>query len=625
MHFGILGPVEVFEAGQRLDVGAPQHRVLLARLLLSPNRVVAVESLLAALWEDSDEANVRSLRVYVSRLRKILGGDDSPLVTQPPGYVLRVGEDALDADRFRRLAAEGRDLLISGDAGAASDTLRRALELWRGPALGDVRDREFARSASVRLEEEHRAVLEDRVDADLALGRHAELAGELVGLTHENPERERLWRQRMLAEYRSGQPASALRTFQELRSAWREDLGLEPGPETCRLERAILEHEAHLEWVPPASVASSAPVDDARSEALRVMLVDDHPLWRSAIVTMLRRIPRFEVVAEADDGPSAIESAAEHRPDVVLMDLHLPGCTGAEAAARITGASADTKVLMLSASGDEHDVLDAVRAGACGYLLKSGDADDIVDALDRVGRGEAVFAGSLAALLLDQVRHDGGERGTALTTRQRDVLRALAETNSLDDVGGRLGLDRATVENEVAVIVERLHASDRSGAVGRLVRTIVFADIVSSTEHASEMGDRAWGVLLERVQHVMGQIAAGHDGLVVKHIGDGSLVTFEQPAKAVGFCRSLLHGVNDLGLAMRLGVHIGECEVGAEDVHGMAVHIAARVQAKAQSDEILVSQTVRELMIGSEQGFEDRGEHDLKGVQGRWRLFALAP
>lgn len=629
MRFGILGAVEAVGAdGAPVELGAAQHRALLARLLLSPNRVVPGDSLLDALWEDSDQANIRSLRVYVSRLRKCLG-DGAELITRAPGYVLQLDDDDLDSARFERLVRDGRRMLADGEVGSAAAALREALDLWRGPALADVRDREFARAAAVRLEEARLGAVEDRVEAELACGEHGPLAAELRGLTADHPERERLWCQRMLAEHRSGQGAQALRTFQELRARLADELGLEPSADARRLERQLLEQDPALEWRPPAgSVVTATPVGgaEAAEAPTRVLLVDDHPLWRTAVAGMLERHPSVVVVAEAEDGPTAIDAAAEHRPDVVLMDLHLPGFTGAEAAARLAGLSPDTKVVMLSASGDEADVLDAVRAGAVGYVLKSGSADEILDAVSRAARGEPSFTASLAGLVLEHLRRDDdAAEGLALTTRQRDVLRLVADGSALHDVGVRLGIDDDAVRHEVTVIVERLQGYERAGHVGRLLRTVLFVDIVGSTNVAARLGDRAWAALLGRFHATVTDVATAHDGRVVKQIGDGSLVTFEQPGRALACARDVVLSSRELDLDVRVGLHMGECEVSSDDVLGMAVVVAARVQEQAASGEVLVSHTVRDLVMGSDDRFEARGVHSLKGVPGKWRLFALEP
>ena len=240
--------------GRGLALGGSRERALLARLALSANRLVTSESLAEDLWGEALPAGAtQALQVYVSRLRKVLreGGLDHVLVTSPPGYVLRVDALAVDAARFEALAARARDLSAIGDHEAAAAALGDALALWRGPALADLVHAPFAEAERARLEEERLAALENRIEADLACGRHAELIAELEALTRAQPFRERLWAQRMLALYRTGRQAEALRAYQDLRCLLGEELGIEPSAALRRLETAILRHEPQVEWQPP--------------------------------------------------------------------------------------------------------------------------------------------------------------------------------------------------------------------------------------------------------------------------------------------------------------------------------------------------------------------------------------
>ena len=242
MEFRILGPLEVWDDGGEVSLGGPKPRALLAGLLLHPNEVVPADRLIDELWgEDSPEDAAAALRVNVSRLRKALPQD--VLTTRSPGYVIRVEPDELDLHRFERLVDEGRSLLARGLAADASVRLRDALALWRGPALAEFAYESFAQSAIARLEEIRLAAVELRIDADLALGRHAELVGELEALVAEHPLRERLRRCLMTALYQSGRQAEALDAYQEARRALVDELGIDPSPALQELERAILRQE----------------------------------------------------------------------------------------------------------------------------------------------------------------------------------------------------------------------------------------------------------------------------------------------------------------------------------------------------------------------------------------------
>ena len=232
MEFHILGPVEVVHEGRSLALGGSRERAVLALLLLSANRVVSAERLAADLWDDAPpDGGVQSLRVFVSRLRKALrdgGIGDEILVTKSPGYMARIEPVALDAACFEALVVEGRERAGRGDHEGAAGAFRQALGLWRGPALSDVAGAPLARAEAARFDEVRLVALEERIDADLACGRHGELLPELEALTRAHPVRERFWAHRMIALYRSGRQAEALRAYQDLRQILVEELGIEP-------------------------------------------------------------------------------------------------------------------------------------------------------------------------------------------------------------------------------------------------------------------------------------------------------------------------------------------------------------------------------------------------------------
>jgi class 3 adenylate cyclase len=212
------------------------------------------------------------LQVYVANLRKVLEptrprrAASSLLRTQPPGYLLEVSGHAFDLVRFERLVAEGRDALAAGDPGAAAGALRQALSLWRGPVLGDVAAELGWQGPLARLEEQRLAVLEQRVDADLALGSHAELVGELEALVTAHPLRERLRGQLMVALYRCGRQAEALDVYRQTRETLAEELGIDPSRVLQDLERAILAQDPTLDWVPSTGIAPAPPQAPAHSK-----------------------------------------------------------------------------------------------------------------------------------------------------------------------------------------------------------------------------------------------------------------------------------------------------------------------------------------------------------------------
>lgn len=253
-EFKILGTVEVLLDGDSTDLGSPRQRALLARLLTSPGQLVTADRLVEDLWAEDPPPSARhALHVYVSRLRKALGDDRSRVESRAGGYVLNVAGNELDATRFERLAREGRAARQRGDPGTASSLLNRALGLWRGPALAEFADEPFARDECVRLEQLRLTTLEERVWADLELGRHRQLVEELQELTRQHPFREGFCEQLMLALYRSDRQADALRAFQVTRRYLAEELGVEPGPALRRMEALVLAQDPTLDAEPRVS------------------------------------------------------------------------------------------------------------------------------------------------------------------------------------------------------------------------------------------------------------------------------------------------------------------------------------------------------------------------------------
>jgi DNA-binding SARP family transcriptional activator len=256
MEFRILGPLEVLERGVVQPLGAAKQRALLAILILHRGELVSAERLADELWGERPPATAaKTLQGYISRLRKALG--DELLRTRGRGYVLTLPSGELDLDEFERLAREGRIALSGGDAATAAKQLSGALALWRGPPLADFAYEPFAQAEIARLDEARVASLEDRIEADLGLGRHGQLVGELERLVREYPGRERLRGQLMLSLYRAGRQADALECYRIGRRVMIDELGIEPGRALQELEAAILGQDPALD-PPAATTASSA-------------------------------------------------------------------------------------------------------------------------------------------------------------------------------------------------------------------------------------------------------------------------------------------------------------------------------------------------------------------------------
>jgi DNA-binding SARP family transcriptional activator len=261
LEFRILGPLEVSDESGPIALGGQRQKALLAALLLESGRVVATDRLVDLLYGDeAPKTATTSLQNSISRLRRVLGAD--VLETQPPGYVLRVEPRQVDARRFE---AELGDARRAGSE-ERREILVRALSTWRGPALAEFTFEQFAQPEIRHLEELRIVALEERIDADLELSRHGDVVGELEALVQQHPLRETFRRQLMLALYRSGRQAEALEVYQDARSRFVEELGIEPGPELRVLQSEILRHAAGVGAPGPAT----AP--DEEAEIVKALL-----------------------------------------------------------------------------------------------------------------------------------------------------------------------------------------------------------------------------------------------------------------------------------------------------------------------------------------------------------------
>jgi DNA-binding SARP family transcriptional activator/tetratricopeptide (TPR) repeat protein len=284
MDFSILGPLEVRERDGSFSPGAAKQRALLAVLLLHANEVVSGDRLIDDLWGSRPpDTAANALQVYVGQLRKALepgrpkGTAPRVLITRPGGYLLRVDPGRLDSQRFEQLLGEGLEARAAGDEAAGARLLRGALELWRGDALADFTYEPFAQAEIARLEELRQVALEERIDAELALGEHRALVGELEALVRDHALRERFRGQLMLALYRSGRQADALDAYRDAHRTLVEELGITPGPGLQELEESILRQEADLEpsvAVPARGVGGESPtrLDEIRKTVTVLVL-----------------------------------------------------------------------------------------------------------------------------------------------------------------------------------------------------------------------------------------------------------------------------------------------------------------------------------------------------------------
>jgi DNA-binding SARP family transcriptional activator len=443
LEYRILGPLEVVGEQGLLRLGGPKQRATLAILLLSANRVVSVERLADDLYAGATPVTaVTQVQRQISELRKLLGSS-SGIETRSPGYVIRVAPDQLDLNRFERSTEDAMQALTRGEAMVAADLLRRALGLWRGAALADLAYEAFAQLSIERLEEIRLAALEQRIEAELILGRHAELVGELEELIAEHRLRERLCRQLMLALYRSGRQAEALEVYRRMRAALVEEFGIEPTPALHELERAILTQDPSLdlERVTPAPAASPGravlvlPSEEARLEGLLTVaeplarlpgreliigrLLADEAEFAPAVSAMNARREALEVSARtavfttADPARDVVRLATAYDVELVLLDAP-PGLDANtlpdELAEILNGSPADVAVL----AGSPHDL----ERGGSVYVPFGGGEHDWA-ALEL---GAWLSSATSASLRLVGT-------GADLSRGQRDASRLLADAS----------------------------------------------------------------------------------------------------------------------------------------------------------------------------------------------------
>ena len=393
LEFRLLGQVEALWRAGRIDLGPRKSRFVLAVLALEVNRPVSVDRLVELTWPISPPRTAEhAVQVSVSQLRAALArapGGDAMVERQGSGYLLRCDPLCVDAHRFRTLLRESREQPDDRQTVALLDT---ALGLWRGDPLAGCAPPEVRDALLNGLQEARLSAIEDRLDAQLRLGQHRAILDELTGLVGRYPLRERLVGQLMLALHRDGQTGDALTAYRAARQRWAAHLGLDPSPRLANLETAILRADPSI----------AAPT--AVTRQLRVVLVDDHPAFRAGMRAVLTTDPGFVVAGEAGDVTEALDAVAAATPDVVVMDLHLPGRSGAEATRLLRAAYPNLTIIVVTLSGADEDIVEALGAGAHGYLLKSAGRDEILSAIRGVVRGTAVFSAEVAERLATLVQ-----------------------------------------------------------------------------------------------------------------------------------------------------------------------------------------------------------------------------
>ena len=380
LEIRLLGPFEVVAGGRPVDVSGSKRHGLLALLALRRGRVVGVDELVDALWgEELPAAPRNALQHHVARLRAVLGQE--AIVASDDGYALV--DAGVDALRFEELLGEARVAMREGDAAAGAESIALALDLWRGPPLHGLTDTTWFSAEARRLEALRVDALEEQFEAALALGEHREIVSALRTAVEENPFRERLWAQLMLALYRSGRQADALDTFQEARGVLAEELGLEPGPDLQRLQTAILAHEPAIAAGPVVSRRGNLPtpttsfVDREHELADVAGLLHEH---RLVTLTGPPGVGKSRLALEAvrsleselRDGVWQVELARAGGPaGVVRLVAQAVGARGPDPLARVIARLRDADAILLF-DACEHVLEEAARV-ASAVLAECGD------------------------------------------------------------------------------------------------------------------------------------------------------------------------------------------------------------------------------------------------------------
>jgi DNA-binding SARP family transcriptional activator len=409
----LLGPIEVERDGPPVGLGGQKPRTLLAVLALETGHVVSVDRLVEALWPgDPPETAGHAVQVYVSQLRKALG---PVIATRPPGYELELDPERVDVGRFARLSQEGRAALEGGDPTAAEGALREALALWRGPALADFLYEPFAQTEIARLEELRTVTLEERMEADLALGRHAELVSELEALVQAQPLRERPRAQLMLALYRSGRQADALAAYRAARETLVEELGIDPGHGLRELEAAILRQDEAL-LLEEAPLARPAMQFRRLVTILFVDVVESMALAATLDPEALGRVLQqyFETVSAALMRHGG--TVEKYAGDAVMAAFGIP-ISHEDDALRAARAALDIRVGIAALNEQllqQHGVGLEIRVGIetgevvatptdARQRLVTGEAVGIAAKLEAAAGADEIVVGELAGRLIDHV------------------------------------------------------------------------------------------------------------------------------------------------------------------------------------------------------------------------------
>ena len=614
--FRVLGPLEVRHDGRSLALGGHKQRSLLAILLLRANEAVSDDVLADGLWgEHPPKTAGTALQVHVSALRKLLSAER--LERRAPGYLLHVEPEELDLARFERLCAEAR----GREPEAAAGMLAEALALWRGQPLADFAYDGFAQNEIARLEELRLGAVEQRIEAELACGRHAELIGELEALVGEHPLRERLREQQLLALYRCGRQAEALEAYREARQTLVEGLGIEPSPALKELEKAILAQDVALDAVaePPGipelprgtvtllftDIEGSTRLEREFRERYGEVLGHHQRLLRRAF----ERYGGREIDTQGDSffvvfprASDAVSAAVEAQR--ALVSQPWPG--GQQVRVRCGMHTGEASLSERRYFGLA--VHRAARISAAGHggqiLLSSSTRDVVADDLPPEQR------------LLDL-----GVYALKDLPRPERIFQLV-----VDGLPSQFPPLRTLDEEEFAPPMALDAGRDPYGRVGTLLAT----DIVGFSRFLRVEGDDVAADVAADYRQIVQEAVAAHEGITLEAIADALLAVFDRPRDAVACAvaarNRLQKHVWPPGFACPAAFAVHTGRVVSKYHGGTSVLHTVELLREKEPGQILVSHSTEALLEGERLEpwrLRDLGERLLRSSDAPYRVFEL--
>lgn len=708
MQIRLLGPLRLAGATGAIAITAPKERAIVAALGLQLNGTVPEATLLEVLWGESPPRTApKTLQSHIARLRRKLaeGASDLTIETRGGGYALVGPPDGLDLAVGDRMRAEAVQAAAAEDHDEVIRLASAALDLWDGEPLAEFAGDQWALGPRKRLEDLCLELIELRIDAALAVGRHRTVTADLEDLTARYPYHEGLWGRRIVALYRSGRQAEALRAYEQVRRHLLETLGVDPGPELQALYQAVLSQSEYVAAPPPRP--PSVSVAPANAPILRFAVSRDaHIAYRVDgqgdldVVVLSGGILPIDALTEEPGLAAAIEQLGRwarvihfDRRGVGISDSTSTGspptleewvedtiavldATDSTAPAVLGWSDGGLLALTLAATYPDRvgrlvliqafprftptidypwgqsfeqpieDVTDAMLSPAepgpfdlLGLIAPSL-ADDAAfrSWWDRAGyRG----ASPAMAMALRRVVDSADVRYHLASVRAPTLIIQRPDAPATDPAHGRYLAARIPDAQYIEVPgrddlwwvgdTDRMLDSIETFVVGesgspdpeRILATIMFTDLASSTELVAERGDSRWRHLLDQHKAMVRTALGRARGREIKTIGDGFLCIFDAPAHAMRCAIGIRDETIRLGLQVRAGIHAGEIELRDGDIHGFSVDVAARMVDAARAGEILISRTVADLIAGGPTELADRGEYPMKGLNEPMRLFAV--